>query len=368
MRGDFSLRAVAETLIVMTATQAATRPPHQLDDVPGWFPVLDQMLFDWCLDRQESAGMRGDLLEVGVYMGKSAIFLGRHAQEGERYTVCDLFEGDAPDNANQAESTKSYSALTRRAFEENYLSFHDELPRVVQGPSSLVPSEIAPGSCRFVHIDGSHLYEHVHGDIAAAREALLPGGIVVLDDFRSEHTPGVAVAAWEAVLSRGLHPICLSAQKLYGTWDDPEPVQEELLAMARERTDCHLSVQHAAGHRIIRLKAKGMRAPAFPPSRHYTDHATTVVTEEPATEAAVAVAVAAPAESQPAESQPAMADPPASEASPSAVQQPHQAPQARRKPAPGPRRHVRRIALDLLPPVVTRAIRRARAAKRAAAS
>ncbi|MGW3414473.1 class I SAM-dependent methyltransferase [Streptomyces sp. NPDC000888] len=350
----------------MTATQAAIRPPHQLDDVPGWFPVLDQMLFDWCLDRQESAGMRGDLLEVGVYMGKSAIFLGRHAQEGERYTVCDLFEGDAPDNANQAESTKSYSALTRRAFEENYLSFHDELPRVLQGPSSLVPSEIAPGSCRFVHIDASHLYEHVHGDIAAAREALLPGGIVVLDDFRSEHTPGVAVAAWEAVLSRGLHPICLSAQKLYGTWDDPEPVQEELLAMARERTDCHLSVQHAAGHRIIRLKAKGMRAPAFPPSRHYADHATTVVAEEPATEVAVAVAVAVEnsvAVEAPAEPRPTVADP-----SSAPVLQSDRAPQARRRPAPDPRRHVRRIALDLLPPVLTRAIRRARAAKRAAAS
>lgn len=169
------------------------------------------------------------------------------------------------------------------------------------------------------------------------------------------------MAAWEAVLSRGLHPICLSAQKLYGTWDDPEPVQEELLAMARERTDCHLSVQHAAGHRIIRLKAKGMRAPAFPPSRHYTDHAATVVAEEPATEVAAAVAV----ENAVAVETPA--DPPVSEVSPSAVQQPHQAPQARRRPAPGPGRHVRRIALDLLPPVVTRAIRRARAAKRSAA-
>lgn len=351
MRVDFSLRAGAETLIAMTATQGAIRPPHQLDDVPGWFPVLDQMLFDWCLDRQEAAGMRGDLLEVGVYMGKSAIFLGRHAQEGERYTVCDLFEGDAPDNANQAESTKSYSALTRRAFEENYLSFHDELPRVLQGPSSLVPSEVAPRSCRFVHIDASHLYEHVHGDIAAAREALLPGGIVVLDDFRSEHTPGVAVATWEAVLSRGLHPICLSAQKLYGTWDDPEPVQEELLAMARERTDCHLSVQHAAGHRIIRLKGKGMRAPAFPPSRHFTEEPAPV-----AAESSAPVAPEAPVEPEPA-----------AQADPSPVQQPHQASQGRRRPAPGPVRQVRRIALDLLPPVVTRAIRRARAARRSAA-
>ncbi|MEV6052660.1 class I SAM-dependent methyltransferase [Streptomyces sp. NPDC052107] len=308
----------------MATIQETTQQPHRLDDVPGWFPVLDQLLFDWFLNRQETTEMRGDLLEVGVYMGKSAIFVGRHQRPGERYTVCDLFEGDAPDDANQAESTKSYSALTRRVFEENYLSFHDELPRVLQGPSSVVPGEVEPRSCRFVHIDASHLYEHVHGDIGAARDLLLPDGIVVLDDFRSEHTPGVSIATWEAVLNRGLRPICLSTQKLYGTWGDPEPIQQELLAMVRERSDCHLSVQEAAGHRIVRLKSKGMRAPEFPASKH----------------------------AKAAQPQPVPQETPAS--APAPVR-------------PAPRRsasRVRRVAVDLLPPVVTRAIRNARAARR----
>ncbi|MEU1464792.1 class I SAM-dependent methyltransferase [Streptomyces sp. NPDC005727] len=302
----------------MATTQETTRPPHRLDDVPGWFPVLDQLLFDWFLNLQEASGTRGDLLEVGVYLGKSAIFTGRHRQPGERYTVCDLFEGDAPDNANRAESAKSYGALTRHAFEANYRSFHDELPRVLQGPSSLVRAEVAPRSCRFAHIDASHLYEHVRDDIGAAHDLLLPGGTVVLDDFRSEHTPGVSMATWEAVLNRGLRPICLSTQKLYGTWGDPEPVQERLIAMARERSDCHLSVQEAAGHRIVRLKSRGMKAPEFPPSRH-----------------ARAAAPVAPGRPAPAPAVPAA-------------------------------RHggrARRVAVDLLPPVVTRAIRNARAAR-----
>ncbi|MFE4666285.1 class I SAM-dependent methyltransferase [Streptomyces sp. NPDC056716] len=296
-------------------TLASPPPPHRLDDVKGWFPPLDQLLFDWFLHRQEAGGLRGDLLEVGVFMGKSAIFLGRHRQEGERYTVCDLFGGDAPDGANRAESVKSYSSLSRRAFESNYLAFHDELPRVLQGPSSLVPGEVAPASCRFVHIDGSHLYEHVHGDIGAARDVLLPDGIVVLDDFRSEHTPGVSVAAWEAVLSRGLHPICLTTQKLYGTWGDPEPAQDALLEMVRAREDCDLSIQQAAGHRLIRLKSRpALTAPSFPPSRH-----------------------------------------PEPEPAPPAETLPRQ-----RNPAPTPHHRARRLAHDLLPPLVTRAIRRAR--------
>jgi hypothetical protein len=314
----------------MTTVNDDKPRPRQLDDVRGWFPPLDQVLFDKLLTRQETLGERGDLLELGVFMGKSAIFLGQHLQDGESFTVCDLFESEAPDDANGAETAKSYPTLTRDAFEANYLSFHDELPRVLQAPSSVVPGEVKPKSCRFVHIDASHLYEHVHGDIGAARDALLPGGVVVLDDFRSEHTPGVSVATWEAVLNRGLRPICLSTQKLYATWDDPETIQDEIIAMAQGLEKCDLSLQEAAGHRIVRLKSRGLTAPSFPFSRHH-------------------------------EEEPAPAREPA-------------APTAREQAAPsaatpkGPRRSkAARLAIDVLPPVLTRAVRRGRARKRAKA-
>lgn len=300
----------------MANAQQTYTYPGELGDVPGWFPPLDQVLFTWLLDRQEAQGRKGDLLELGAYMGKSAILLGRHLREGERFTVCDLFGGEAPDGANKAETAKSYASLTRQAFERNYLSFHEELPRVIEAPSSVISSEVASGTCRFVHIDASHLYEHVRDDIGAAREILQPDGVVVLDDFRSEHTPGVSVAAWEAVLNRGLRPICLSTQKLYGTWGDPEPLQEELLEMLRARTDCGLSVQHAAGHRLVRARAQGMRAPEFPRSRHYAE--------------------------------------PVAEAAPTPTPTP--APKPRRSPA-------RRIAVDLLPPIITKAIRRTRTSR-----
>ncbi|MET9389972.1 class I SAM-dependent methyltransferase [Streptomyces sp. NPDC006624] len=307
----------------MTHAQATDKHPGELADVPGWFPPLDQMLFTWFLERQQNHRTHGDLLELGVYLGKSAILLGHHLNDGETFTVCDLFEGDAPDEANRAESSQSYATLTRQAFERNYLSFHDTLPTVIAAPSSVVSERVAPGSCRFVHIDASHLYEHVHGDIGAARELLRPEGIVVLDDFRSEHTPGVSVAAWEAVLNRGLRPICLSTQKMYGTWGDPGPLQEELLEMLRPRTDVGVSVQEAAGHRLIRTRSRGMKPPPFPTSRHYV---------------------------------PPVPPVPAQSAAPEATTEAHAARPAR--PAPS---RTRRLVKDLLPPVVTRAVRRARA-------
>ncbi|GHJ35196.1 class I SAM-dependent methyltransferase [Streptomyces sp. TS71-3] len=309
----------------MTTTHETAPLPRELSDVRGWFPALDQVLFEWLLTRQETQGQRGDLLELGVFMGKSAIFLGRHLRDDEHFTVCDLFESDAPDTANVDEMKKSYSMLTREAFERNYLSFHDELPKVLQGPSSLAAEHVEAGTCRFVHVDASHLYEHVYGDIATAQKVLAPGGVVVLDDFRSEHTPGVAVATWEAVLNRGLRPICLSTQKLYGTWDDPEPIQDELIAMAEGREDCGLSLQEAAGHRLVRLRSRGMNAPDFPFSRHGAP--------APAAAPKKAPAAGAPAASAPA-------------ASP--------AKKTGRSPAA-------RLAVDVLPPVITRAVRRSRA-------
>ncbi|MGW5784323.1 class I SAM-dependent methyltransferase [Streptomyces sp. NPDC003757] len=326
----------------MATAQETHEYPGELNDVPGWFWPLDQVLFSWFLERQERLHTRGDLLELGAYLGKSAILLGHHLRDGETLTVCDLFGAEPPDAANRAEAAKSYSSLTRQAFERNYLSFHDTLPTVIQAPSSAVVDRVAPGSCRFVHVDASHLYEHVEGDIGAARELLGPDGIVVLDDFRSEHTPGVAVAAWEAVLNRGLRPVCLSSQKLYGTWGDPEPVQEELLAALRGREDIAVTVERAAGQRLVRTRArsKRLRPPSLPSSRR------------PAPAAVPApVPDAGRADAAPVPDRTAQARPPARAARP-----------------PAPRERTRRLALDLLPPLVTRAVRRHRAARRAKAA
>ncbi|MET8899211.1 MULTISPECIES: class I SAM-dependent methyltransferase [unclassified Streptomyces] len=324
----------------MATAQETHKYPGELNDVPGWFWPLDQVLFSWFLERQETMGTRGDLLELGAYLGKSAILLGHRLRDGETLTVCDLFGAEPPDAANRAEAAKSYSSLTRQAFERNYLSFHKTLPTIVQAPSSAIVDEVAPGSCRFVHIDASHLYEHVEGDIGAARDLLGPDGIVVLDDFRSEHTPGVAVAAWEAVLNRGLRPVCLSSQKLYGTWGDPEPVQEALLAALRGRDDIAVTVERAAGQRLVRTRAKSKRLspPPLPVSRYPAP-----------TEPAAAPADTAPVPGQTAQPRPADRT-------------------ARTTRPPSPRARTRRLALDLLPPIVTRAVRRYLAAQRTKAS
>ncbi|MFB7947140.1 class I SAM-dependent methyltransferase [Kitasatospora phosalacinea] len=236
-------------------TSAAPAAPATPDDVPGWFFRADREVFSHLLDRQTAAGTTGDLLEMGAYLGRSAILLGSHLQSGETFTVCDLFDLDAPDDENSAEMSMSYrETLTRRAFETNYRAFHPELPVIVQAPTSvLADGRIAADSCRFVHIDASHLYEHVAGDIVVARDALAKNGVVALDDYRAPHTPGVAAAVWEAVFTLGLRPVLLTPEKFYGTWGDADAVRADLLARDWRAEGFRLDEEHLAGQLCHRL-------------------------------------------------------------------------------------------------------------------
>ncbi|OKK17399.1 hypothetical protein AMK16_21395 [Streptomyces sp. CB00455] len=282
--------------------------PTAYSEVKGWFSTYDQVLFDWFLGRQnDDAEKPGDLLELGAFLGKSAIFLGRYLRPGEELTVCDLFDSPAVDDSNLEENRSSYPTLTRRGFEVNYMAFHAALPTVIQAPTSVVAERVRPGSCRFIHVDASHLFEHVVTDIASSRIVGAPGAVVVFDDYRSEHCPGVAAAVWSAVVTGELRPICVSASKLYATWGDPAPHQAELLAWLEGRADLWHGIDTIAGRPLVRIGNQG----AVPP-------------EPP----------------QPLRPAPVAA------------------------PAPGPVRRPgarwRRLAKDLLPPVVTRRIVAAR--------
>lgn len=229
-----------------------TAKPETLDDVPGWFSDQDQALISWLLERQNRLAIQGDLLELGAYLGKSAILIGRYRVGDQRLTVCDLFEDTAQDHDNHEEMQQYRSTLTRLAFERNYLAFHTTLPSIVQGPTSTIASHVAPQSCRFAHVDASHLYEHVEADIQACRALMHTEGLLVCDDFRAAHTPGVAAAVWSAVTSGELHPICLSDSKFYGTWGDPGPVQGELIAWL-ETCGQSFETQKIAGSTVVRM-------------------------------------------------------------------------------------------------------------------
>ncbi len=232
---------------------AAPKPPYPLiEELPGWFQRMDMELFKQLLDQTGDRLGGGDLAELGVYLGKSAALIGWGRRPGETFTVVDLFEEESSAAENRAENDEQYAELSQEAFERHYRTVHDELPVVVRGPSASIVDHATHGTHRFVHVDASHLYEHVVEDIAAARTLLKPGGVVVFDDFRSVHTPGVAAAVWRATRD-DLRPFAVSLNKLYASFDDTQPWFEVMRAWVEQSFWRH-EVQQVAGENLLRVR------------------------------------------------------------------------------------------------------------------
>jgi hypothetical protein len=228
--------------------------------IPGWFNPLDESLFNFFLEAESHQGNRGNLLELGAYLGKSAVVIGTHLRKDEVFTVVDLFEAPAPKADNASENQQQYSSLTQRAFERNYLGHHATLPIVLRMTTAQAASHLVQGSYRFIHVDASHIYEHVAGDVEIARKAINRDGIAVFDDYRAAHTPGTAAAIWGAVAQKGLMPIVITPNKLYGTWGAAtnwtNAVREHLSSQ-----DYRYEIQEIKGQPVVRAWSDPARAP-----------------------------------------------------------------------------------------------------------
>jgi hypothetical protein len=223
--------------------------------VPGWFSATDFRLFDFVLGRQLTEAIRGDILEIGCYQGRSTILLGYALRADDRLVVCDLFGANPDDVGAPQEGLAAYDGLTVDRFYHHYGRFHRGRPQVEICPSTQLRDRLAGRSFRFLHIDGSHAYDSVCADISFAVKHSAERAVVVLDDYRSPHTPGVSAAAWEAVAAGLLYPFCISEMKLYATFSADEHAQW-MTACARLGTDrtWECEVHEVRGRGLVRLR------------------------------------------------------------------------------------------------------------------
>ena len=232
-------------------------------EVGGAFRDIDFILFDRLLSQQSASGTTGDALEIGVLRGKSAIVIGSHLRDDENLYACDVFEDPGVDRANTLENRDSYQGLTKAEFLRNYARFVQREPKVIHGYSTLVPDHIAPTSLRFAHIDGSHLHDVVEQDLRDVEPLMNTEGVLVMDDYRAVHTPGVAAAVWSAVHNDGLVPFCLSEYKFYGTWNR-ELAREyvrDLRAWVAGYPEVNHGVQTLAGEEVLIIGTPPSRTP-----------------------------------------------------------------------------------------------------------
>ncbi len=207
-------------------------------DVPGWTPA-DQLFTLFNLVYL-TADLRGDILEIGSWCGRSTAVLGMAARlVGNTRLVCvDLFpeKNDWKQNADGSYSLsvciggRVYSGYRdQRVWKE---PFEREIAPVYAKYSSVynvfrktikdnnledIVSEIRGNSdaikgmldvrFKLAFLDGDHSYEAVCADIRNAERWLVKGGWLCFDDAFS-HYEGVDRAITEFVINSGRYELC----------------------------------------------------------------------------------------------------------------------------------------------------------------
>jgi hypothetical protein len=164
----------------------------------GPFPLESAFTWSVLLSAQACSDIRGGMLEIGVEYGTSAFLMLDALRAGEHATFIDL--------AETREWLEGINGPYKNQVAYTY---------IVGNTLKIDPSEIPP-SCRWIHIDGGHLYKHVSNDLALAVDSLSDNGVMVLDDFFEIRWPDVTIAVMDFLkTNKKITPFLLVNRKLY---------------------------------------------------------------------------------------------------------------------------------------------------------
>lgn len=193
---------------------------HGYKKVQGWFSYPALKLIHRIAEIQHKEQLSGGICEIGVHHGRSFILLHLLSRPGEISVAYDLFE-DQHENKDQS------GQGDRAVFQKNLERFHCDLNQIrihttnsLELTSEQVTAQ-AEGKIRLFSIDGGHEAQVVYHDLALAEESLVPGGVVLLDDFFDQRWPGVAEGTSRYMLSgdSGLMPFAIFEDKVAFTND-----------------------------------------------------------------------------------------------------------------------------------------------------
>ena len=209
-----------------------------VEGVHGWSPVDE--LFALSMLAYATSHLPGDIVEVGSWLGRSAVVLATAARHTHGLVHCiDLFpeRNDWRQNPDGSYSFAvtidgrdhgAYEGQTvwKEPFEQQLKPLYDEGASIrerfdanlrAKGVSDLVRAHRgtavtfarqAPGRfrSRLVFIDGDHGYHAVKDDIACLERFLVPGGWICFDDAFSSYE-GVDRAITERVIDNPAYDI-----------------------------------------------------------------------------------------------------------------------------------------------------------------
>jgi hypothetical protein len=212
--------------------------------VEGWFFPIDAYLFGAIDELQKRDGIAGNLFEIGVHHGKTAIFLARMLRAAESLGVCDVFE-------HQELNVDRSGEGSRELFERNMRSLGGPA-LVFAKPSSELTTTDTTTNCRFFHIDGGHRPEDVVADLETASRALHDRGVVAVDDVFNPSWPGVSEGFYRFLAARPnvFVPILIGGNKVLLSRPDARYVLDDIASFVDTRAFT-FGEKEWLGHRVM---------------------------------------------------------------------------------------------------------------------
>ena len=191
--------------------QFLSRYLEAFDEIPGWCSPDAFLMFAAYHQLLADEGLAGDVLEIGVYHGLSAIGIASLRGDGRRFVAVDLF--DEP----HSEGGSPYGVGYRQQFTANMRRFYDDLSflTTIAAPSATLRPEDLGVGFSFCHIDGGHSAAEAYADLQLCSAITSPGGLIALDDYFNPSYPGVAEAAIRFGIENpgALRPIAIGPNK-----------------------------------------------------------------------------------------------------------------------------------------------------------
>lgn len=154
--------------------------------VEGWFYPIDIIMLSGLLNDIQK--FPGDICEIGVAYGKSAICLSQFRSLSDKLYLYDIFDDDIKEKA--LDNIKRFG-------NPNHIEVR------VQNTMTLTHDDLSfDRPLRLLHIDGCHEHSAVLNDLQLFTEKMSDGGVIVLDDYNDYEYPGVNSAASEYMLSK----------------------------------------------------------------------------------------------------------------------------------------------------------------------
>jgi hypothetical protein len=162
-----SMEAVAVAEQRQTSFADRFRPvKERAASFDGMISDLSIAIFQSLLDFQAEQSFEGDFIEFGTYKGRSASVLLSNLPAANSLGLVDI--------ATYAEFDKL------RLISDRFEFFRGKSEELTSDPSLL---KFISRGIRFSHHDASHTYVNVSAEMLLMEPTLVPGGLMVLDDF-----------------------------------------------------------------------------------------------------------------------------------------------------------------------------------------